>query len=95
MASKTRLPLDVVAAGRLPDRILEDIGKVAISVEEVAAWEQSKPNFSFTLTDRKMSFTVRNSVRWEKPWGAVVAGIVTSLGVIWWSFVHYVLPHMT
>ena len=61
MASQSKL--DDLVAGYLPDRVVESINGMTISVQEWLEWNAEKPRFRLLLTDK----TVRLEVNIEMP----------------------------
>ena len=90
-----RVSLEEVASGRLPERILKQIEKMDLTVEEVVEWEKSKPNFRFILTDKQLDFMVRKRIRWSSKWAKIVSFVGPLVGIATWIFFQYVLPHLT
>jgi hypothetical protein len=52
-------PLDELASGRLPERIITAINEMELSVGEMMRWETSKSPIHFSLTDGKLSIDIR------------------------------------
>lgn len=86
-----RISLDEVAAGKLPKRVLDQIEKVELTVEELVEWEKSKPPFKLVLTDRQLDFMVRKRVRWNSKSAKIVTIIAAIVGSIW-TYLGYLHP---
>jgi hypothetical protein len=73
--------LDDLVAGRLPERVIEAVNQVQLSIAEVSDWESSRPVFRLRITERILKLDVRLTVSLKKAL-ALLGGFV---GLVWVS----------
>lgn len=72
--------LDVIAAGKLPDRVIKAIDKLEISIDEMKEWERSKKPFHLEISGKKIFIEIKIHLSTKKLL-AVVSSLVT---LLWW-----------
>lgn len=82
-----QISLDQLAAGKLPKRVLDAIGNIEVTLEEVAAWDQERPTLRLTITDREFRIEGRKRIGLKRA-VAVISGVVGAV----WALLQYGLP---
>ncbi len=88
MSQKTQsVHIDRLGSGTLPNRIVESIAEMDLSVEEVMKWDQSKPSRQIILRDGRAWVEYRASFSVVKS----ITIVSTAIGTIW-AIIQFVVP---
>jgi len=68
----------------MPDRLIEEIKRKKVSVEEMVSWEDSKPPIRFSGTGDHVSFEANLCFSVYK-----LTGILGGLSAVLWSAIKY------
>ena len=82
--------LDELAAGRLPQHIIDALKEMELTVEEVVQWQDSKPNVRvFTTSDGKLLIETRVQIPLKK-----TVTIISIVAPILWGIASFTLQHI-
>lgn len=79
---KRRTRLDELAAGKLPERLIEAINQTEITVEEALEWQEGKPAMRLSGTEKGIRLELRLDLPITKKSIAALSSIGASAGLL-------------
>jgi hypothetical protein len=79
---------DELGNGKLPNRILEAVSEMEISVDEMLEWERTKPDFHASITDGSVRIEVRKRYSLRK-----LITVVTAVSGAAATIIKFVAPY--
>jgi len=77
--------MDRLASGKVPDRLIDEMRRKKVSVDELVQWEESKPPISVSFTDHHI-FVGANLCLDTRKFFGILGGFVT---VLWFLITHF------
>ena len=87
-SKKQFVTIDELGTGKLPDRILEAVNEMEISVDEMLEWERTKPDFHASITDGSVSIEVRKRYSLKK-----LITVITAVTGVAATIIKFVAPY--
>lgn len=80
-SEESKVHLDDLITGKLPERIITAISEMELTVEEVTQWEASRPPLRISLMDGKLSIDIRFRIPIKKmiAIGSAVGGFLLTV----------------
>lgn len=81
--------LDEVLVGKVPERLLDSVKEMNLTVGEMIEWDESKPRFRLVATEHGSYVVIRIAIPTKKTLG-IVGGLVGFA----WAFTNLMAQHL-
>jgi hypothetical protein len=92
MKERQTINLDVLVSGKLPDRVIDAIAEMELTIEEVVELEASRPKVRVTVEDGDINVDTHVCVSIKKAL-AVLGAVLGGAGGLW-ATAQAVLPNL-
>jgi len=84
-----RATLEQIVAGKLPQRVIDAIAAMDLTMGELVQWEASKPAMRFTVRDGRLIIEMHARIPVRK-----FLAMLGGLGVFVWALSSFMLPYL-